>query len=170
MSLEMTQKEFNEYVGIKQQTLSGYERGIMKPPLDIAKEIAEKCNVSIDWLCGLSTNKFINKTYIQTYTDIVKICLDNNITHPIKAMEKITSNFSKNINAFIDGLKHMEKLKWERTIDQELYDLWLEKKLKKLNYSIACGYDEKIKDPFTGEIQENPYINKMPTDLTPPQE
>ena len=45
MSLEMTQKEFSEYVGIKQQTLSGYERGIMKPPLDIAKEIAEKCNV-----------------------------------------------------------------------------------------------------------------------------
>ena len=36
-SLGMTQKDFSEYIGVKQQTLSGYERGIMKPPLDIAK-------------------------------------------------------------------------------------------------------------------------------------
>lgn len=167
-NLDITQKDFAEKIGITAAALSSYENNLKNPSIAVAKRIAETFNVSIDWLCGLSTNQFINKTYIQTYTDIVKICLDNNITHPIKAMENITSNFSKNINAFIDGLKHMEKLKWEQTIDQELYDLWLEKELKKLNYSIACGYDEKIKDPFTGEIQENPYINKMPTDLTPP--
>ena len=41
-SLKMTQKEFSGHIGIKQQTLSGYERGLMKPPLDVAKGISEK--------------------------------------------------------------------------------------------------------------------------------
>ncbi len=69
-SFGMTQKEFSQYVGIKQQTLSGYERGLMKPPLDIITEIAKKCSVSIDWLCGLEKeNK--NSLSINTYADII---------------------------------------------------------------------------------------------------
>ena len=69
-SLKMTQKEFSGHIGIKQQTLSGYERGLMKPPLDVAKGIAEKCHISIDWLCGLS-DKMKNGNEPETYADVL---------------------------------------------------------------------------------------------------
>lgn len=71
-SLEMTQKEFSERIGVKQQTLSGYERGIMTPPLDVVKGVAEEFHVSIDWLCGLSDNKNIGNE-IKTYSDVIDI-------------------------------------------------------------------------------------------------
>lgn len=74
-SLNMTQKDFSEYIGIKQQTLSGYERGIIKPPLDIAKNIAEKCCVSMDWLCGIKDQKEF-KLEINNYKDIALILLE----------------------------------------------------------------------------------------------
>lgn len=76
-SFRMTQKDFSQYVGIKQQTLSGYERGIMKPPLDIITEIARKCGVSIDWLCGIEKeNK--NSLAINTYADIICMLFEIN--------------------------------------------------------------------------------------------
>ena len=43
-TIGMTQNDFSNHIGIKQQTLSGYERGIMKPPIDVVKNIAEKCH------------------------------------------------------------------------------------------------------------------------------
>ncbi len=66
---KMTQTEFSSFLGIKQQTLSGYERGSVKPPLDIAKDIAEKCGVSLNWLCGLPEQTF----NITTYSDVIQI-------------------------------------------------------------------------------------------------
>lgn len=69
-SLNMTQTQFSGFIGVKQQTLSGYERGIMKPPLDIAKIIAQKCHVSIDWLCGLSEERELNPQ-IRNYKDLI---------------------------------------------------------------------------------------------------
>lgn len=71
-SFGMTQKKFSQYIGTKQQTLSAYERGLMKPPLDIVTEIAKKCNVSIDWLCGL-TDKKNYKEEIKTFSDVIVI-------------------------------------------------------------------------------------------------
>lgn len=76
-SFGMTQKDFSKYIGVKQQTLSGYERGLMKPPLDIITEIAKKCSVSIDWLCGLEKeNK--NGLAINTYADIICMLFEIN--------------------------------------------------------------------------------------------
>lgn len=134
-SLKMTQKDFSEYIGIKQQTLSGYERGIMKPPLDIAKEIAEKCNVSIDWLCGLS-NKRKESTELTTYSDI--------INELIKIKDKIKINFdsgkilvyNKKINKFLGAWRRMIKLHSSGTIDDDLYNLWMTQQLENYNTEI----------------------------------
>lgn len=51
-SLNKTQKEFANFLGIPQSTLSSYENGKINPTIDVVSEIADKCNVSIDWLCG----------------------------------------------------------------------------------------------------------------------
>jgi len=48
----MTQKEFAAELNIPQPTLSAYELGKIKPTIDAVINIADKCNVSVDWLCG----------------------------------------------------------------------------------------------------------------------
>lgn len=152
-SLGMTQKDFSEYIGVKQQTLSGYERGIMKPPLDIAKNIAEKCNTSIDWLCGLST-KINYDDSIKTYGDAIKLLLkleeklDINVS--IDATEFTLSDepigFAYSINfgnrkmkEFIDEWEKMKKLHDKSSIDDDLYNLWIEKTIKKYDAFLAVG-------------------------------
>ena len=67
--LKMSQRDFAKLVNITQQTLSGYERCVIKPPLDIAKHIADKCNVSLDWLTGLSNDKDRERE-IRNYKDV----------------------------------------------------------------------------------------------------
>lgn len=170
-SLGMTQKDFSEYIGVKQQTLSGYERGIMKPPLDIAKNIAEKCNTSIDWLCGLSNNQSIIKESIWTYADIIEFCFADkiHIPSPSKAILEIISQFTKNMEIFLKELEHMEKLKHDELIDQELFDLWLEKTLKKYQIPIVLKCERHdAEDAFTGAIygvQYYPGKNEFPIEI-----
>ncbi len=71
-SMNMTQREFSTFVGCTAATLSAYENGSKSPSLEIIKGIAEKCNVSIDWLCGLS-NKMKNDDTPQTYADVIDL-------------------------------------------------------------------------------------------------
>ena len=52
---QMTQTTLSQAIGIDQCTISNYERGTTIPPLDTAAEIAAFFGVSLDWLCGLST-------------------------------------------------------------------------------------------------------------------
>ena len=51
----LSQKEFSELLNIPQPSLSGYENGRTSPTMEVLIRIAEKCNVSLDWLCGLSS-------------------------------------------------------------------------------------------------------------------
>lgn len=59
-TLHKTQKEFAEMLDIPQPTLSAYESGRNKPTIDVVINIAEKCNISIDWLCGRSKTPKLN--------------------------------------------------------------------------------------------------------------
>ena len=67
----LTQRKFSKMVGCTAATLSAYENGSKSPSLEIIKRIAENCNVSIDWLIGLS-NKKETEPEIETYSDIFK--------------------------------------------------------------------------------------------------
>ena len=50
-SMHLTQNQFGALLNIAQTTLSSYEKGSKTPNIDTLCNIAEKCNVSIDWLC-----------------------------------------------------------------------------------------------------------------------
>lgn len=58
--LNYTQKDFAEFLGIPQPSLSAYENDKNSPTTEVLINIASKCNVSIDWLCGLSSNASVN--------------------------------------------------------------------------------------------------------------
>lgn len=148
-SMNLTQKQFAEIVGTTSVTISAYENNAKKPSLDIVKDIAEKCNVSLDWLCGLSDKKKSDNE-LETYSDIVEFlfrikekceCFDLDIVDAtrrnqgIKKDTKAVSFGNKKINEFIGD--------WIKILsangifdDTELYDLWKEKTLKKYNVPI----------------------------------
>ena len=53
----MNQREFAEFLGIPQPKVSGYEDNKIKPTLDGAVSIAQKCGLSLDFLCGMPKNQ-----------------------------------------------------------------------------------------------------------------
>lgn len=55
-SLNMTQKEFAASIGMKLTTYSGYETGVREPKSDFWIAVAQKYNVTIDYLMGYSDN------------------------------------------------------------------------------------------------------------------
>lgn len=144
-SLQMTQTQFSGFIGVKQQTLSGYERGIMKPPLDVAKLIAQKCHVSIDWLCGLSDQKRHTDS-IETYSDLYVYLLSigektnlrfETISYIGGYDEPITMHtqaiWFDNIHIcnFMEEWQKMKTLHDDGAIDDDVYNLWKEKVLVK---------------------------------------
>lgn len=180
-SLQMTQTKFSKYIGIKQQTLSGYERGIMKPPLDVTKEIAEKCHVSIDWLCGLSDKKTYNDE-IETYGDAIRSLLkiekafDITLSYDwiklksFQTMDCVASiNFGNDkMQNFIKEWKKMKQVHDDSTIDDEVYNLWIEKILKKYDAFPAMGRGWESEQP-PKPPQGNPLMSILKPD-EPPQE
>lgn len=50
---DLTQRQVAEYLGMKQQQYSNYERGIRTLPIDNLKSLCEYYNVSADYILGL---------------------------------------------------------------------------------------------------------------------
>lgn len=147
ISLGLTQAQFVEELGITASALSAYEKNLKNPSISVAKRIAEKYGVSIDWLCGLSDNKTLSDDMIWTYSDIINLC--SKTSDPTKAANAIMNKFVDRLEQFIAESKQMESLKKDGLIDQELYELWLEKTLRKYKQPIMLHYCEKIIDPFS---------------------
>ena len=55
--MSLTQRGFSDYLDISQATLSNYENQKLVPTLETLVKIATKCNVSLDWLCGITNSK-----------------------------------------------------------------------------------------------------------------
>lgn len=141
-SLNMTQVQFANYVGTNQVTLSSYETGSTKPSLEIVKEIATKCNVSIDWLCGLSNTKSLTHEY-STYSDVLKafvqLCSTKYTYEDKNLVDASIINSSNNIhfivrddavfNSFFSNWLKMYSLLKEKVINNDIYNQWLEGQL-----------------------------------------
>lgn len=149
---KLTQREFAKKVGCTAATLSAYENGSKSPSLDIVKGIAEKCNVSLDWLCGLSDKEKEN-IEIKTYSDLynllfliessVKCLAFGNIRISASRLDSeegyveydeiIKSIYFDNatIVAFLNEWEKMKSLHDLVTIDDDVYNLWKEKILNK---------------------------------------
>lgn len=72
LSLNMTQKDFADKIDVTAAALSAYENNQKNPSIAVAKRIAETFKISLDWLCGISDQKKLNKK-IETYADLIRI-------------------------------------------------------------------------------------------------
>lgn len=84
LSKEKSQKEFSDLVGIPQPTMSAYETGRNKPTIDALMTIAEKCEVSIDWLCGRDQ---VNS--VRDMSDVTRFLYDMSEMQDIKCEAEI---------------------------------------------------------------------------------
>lgn len=164
-TLNLTQAEFAKKTGFTQATLSAYENSLKVPSLDIVMGIATECKVSIDWLCGLSDSKMLNGN-ANTYSDLLRIvvalddalgvevsskdlekfCIDGNSGYP--GYRKVTCRcicFTDNtFSELLCSWDQIKQLHASKTIDDELYRLWIDRKCDE--YSGCLFYNSMIKD------------------------
>lgn len=145
-SMDMTQLQFANLIGVSTPTLSGYENDLKKPSIAVFVEIAQNCKVSTDWLCGLS-DKRSTSDELSTYSDLFRefIKLYKNFNFDIETQNdprthrEDTTIFSftdEVIAKFINDWMNMIALMDSESIDYELYNMWIEKTLDKHDYEI----------------------------------
>lgn len=151
-SLKLTQREFAKQVGCTAATLSSYENGSKSPSLEIVKNIAEVYSVSLDWLCGLNNGEKENQS-ISTYSDVLRIFFlldsykDLNLKFglhipEVSGYDSITLNNviqirDSTLTVILEDWSKMKDLLLEQSIDIEVYDLWVEKTLRKYDVPIV---------------------------------
>lgn len=167
-SNNLTQTEFAEKIGTTQATLSSYENTNKTPSLDIVKNIAETFSVSIDWILGLSDIMDVDDNP-QQYSDVIRLLFkleDANIDgfyirsyyhyESRTNVCEITFN-DPNMIDFIGEWQKMKELHDNSTIDDELYDLWIEKTLKKYSKPIHRKLDGFMNIPDATIDEELPF-------------
>lgn len=150
-SLGLTQVQFVDGLGITASALSAYEKNLKNPSISVAKRIAEKYHVSIDWLCGLSDKKNCEDN-IETYGDAIRLLLklDENIDIAVSTGSPDVPDFgcvpyaeisfgNFRMQEFLREWEKMKELHDHCTIDDEVYSLWIEKTLKKYDKYQARG-------------------------------
>lgn len=139
----LTQKEFAESINVSTVSVSSYETGVKTPSLDMVLSIAQNYNISIDWLCGLSDNMVLDN-HITTYKDLFKLFIslldvryeDKKTIPIIDVIDTDTTSVTlilhedKNFQEFFSKWCDIFKLYCEKTIDIDLYKMWIEKQLK----------------------------------------
>lgn len=155
-NLGMTQRAFASSLDVTPPTYSAYETGANMPPVNFLMKIHDKYKVSLDWLCGYSDRKHGSIT--GTYADAIRTMLDLIEKGIIIVSEEgdIYGNYSheldfaeKRVKGFFSEWIRMSQLTEQKTIDEELYNLWLEKQLKQYEVKIEPVPDTPQKSAIT---------------------
>lgn len=119
----VTQKDVADAIGATAQSIIAYEKGERIPNIDKAAKIARYFGVSLDWLCGL-----LDDTANATNRQIVHMLrvIAEKTGHTVSKIEGF--KHSKDVEKYFADLEKMKGLLANGDIDQELFDLWEEKK------------------------------------------
>ena len=198
----LTQAELCKLSGVTSATISAYESTDDKkgcnPSLDNAIKLANALNVSLDWLCGTTSNKskieitdFLKtlvklRESVNLAIDTVDLANDENkkvlpnatkllnsddfirdlITDLEQTAERngeqftYTENFiyfdNFYISKFLSEWQKIYDLYSSKTIDENLYNLWLDKQYKDIDQQIKANEDEckKSGDVSNGNNQK----------------
>lgn len=153
-SKNMTQKEFGDFINLAQTTLSSYENDSKTPNIDTLISIAKKCNVSLDWLCGLSD---IQKTKnFTSYSDIFRLLINicKSIKIELREYHYSQDDFDMALIAkntiLIEFLNKWNKVKAiydDGTLDDDTYEIVIKSLVDKY-YTDTIDYDETLTSDF----------------------
>ena len=166
--LKLTQKEFTKDLSITPATLSAYEKGTTNPSIYAITEIAEKYNISVDWLLGLSDNS-TNKSSLETYAGLINLLVEIpktgmhiKVTNEVKenkyyhyekeycdfeyecAITFVTGN--SDFAQFFEDYGKMVALYEKGSIDEEVYNFSIEKTLNKFKDMVIGDCENEL--PF----------------------
>lgn len=140
--LRMTQANLAEKSGLSYASISAYEKGAKTPNIIIAAALAKVLCVSTDWLVGLDDNQTPQPS---TLGDCAQIMLGavwawerqgliDRIEISGNERECLTIKISKGIllNFIRDWAKVHEEMYCRKVIDQEMYEAWMEKRIREL--------------------------------------
>lgn len=151
-----TQREFADFVGISQPTLAGYERGTGKPPVDVLCNIANKCCVSVDWLCGNSdicTNLEQAEKYEDVYEVLVhmrdKLWMNTTFAKNERNQFRASTGWDELTSHFMNEWEPIYKAYQNHSIKKEYYYMIMDDLIKKYNVSL---HDEQ---EYFGFLQAN---------------
>ncbi len=148
---KLTQRDFAKILGISPASLSAYETCSKIPSITVVEKIAKEFDVSIDWLCGIK-----QENEIKTYGDIIKILynIGKKLSYDIDLQNDQWENKRASITFNNKKLSYILK-DWQmiinalkaNTIDEEIYNIWIEKKIKEYS-KIKIDNDDFEDLPF----------------------
>lgn len=131
-SMNLTQSQFGDLINVAQTTLSSYENGSKTPNIDTLYNIAEKCDISMDWLCGRTNLKNIENfdSYSDVFKTIVKLCKsvkfsiieDSNNVYKNDVSQHYLEPGNTIVNDFLNRWRKVKEIYDDKTIDEETYD------------------------------------------------
>lgn len=68
--LKLSQDDLAKKIGTSAPIIGRYERGEIKPSIEVAAKIAEELNVTVDYLLGNSDNLIMDKKLVKRIEDI----------------------------------------------------------------------------------------------------
>lgn len=134
-SLGMTQREFAKELDITAATISAYENGAKFPSIVTVYEIAQRFGVSIDWLCGNKVKRH-SDAILSSFISFINLMETPDFKGKNIGVEQthnaIIIGCSPGIKKAIEEYSKMLELYNSGTIDENLYTLWLNDKIKKI--------------------------------------
>lgn len=101
---ELNQDSLAKLLNLHRGTISKYETGDLAPNDETKKKIADYFGVSLDWMLGRSSKKYLDKEYAVN-EKITKYRLDNERDLLINEIKELNIEEIKDIKLFIAFLK-----------------------------------------------------------------
>ena len=135
----LSQTALAKILGCTSATVSSCEKGTNLPSLELAKSIAESCNVSLDYLCGLSESKRTLGKAGDYAEAIEQLAYVGEIMHFNIYVDNggyVIRPTSEVVQDFLPEWADMLKICNNGSLGKKVYHLWLKEKLQEYK-----GYD-----------------------------
>lgn len=137
-SKNLTQENIAKMVKVSKATISNYEKGKVSPPIELLIKLAERYDVSIDWLCGLSNEEIPRlMSYGDAFFRLVEI--DKVIGFSVEDVTFFSNLrgtavlFDATLTKALEEYQEMVNLRDNNTISEHLFNLWISDKVQQLD-------------------------------------
>ena len=150
-SKNLTQEDIAKMVKVSKATISNYEKGKVSPPIELLIKLAERYDVSIDWLCGLSNEEIPRRmSYGDAFFRLVEI--DKVIGFSVEDVTFFSNLrgtavlFDATLTKALEEYQEMVNLRDNNTISEHLFNLWISDKVQQLDKQYRLLSNQTLKN------------------------
>ena len=150
-SKNLTQEDIAKMVKVSKATISNYEKGKVSPPIELLIKLAERYDVSIDWLCGLSNEEIPRlMSYGDAFFRLVEI--DKVIGFSVEDVTFFSNLrgtavlFDATLTKALEEYQEMVNLRDNNTISERLFNLWISDKVQQLDKQYRLLSNQTLKN------------------------